>query len=383
MKLGIKRRLDYYLGGTLLFLLKPVVFSLGKVLRRDHRSEVRSQLAFIKMLGGGSLVIAYPSLLSLRKKYSNSEFILVTTSEIKPFAETLNVFDAILIIKDRSLWDMIRSSLAILRRIFRVDTIVDLEIYSRLTGVLSVLSCARNRIGFYFVSHFWKKYLYTHLLYFNQKSGIFLFYEHIAMLLGAEILAEEIGRQIFVSSLEAPKEPRLARTIGIGHSCSQLSPERMLQPEQWEFFFKTKIKPNENAICYFYGVSADRDMALRIASRLKPGYPLVRFENLCGKMPLKQSINHIASHVDEFWAIDSSLLHYARLIGIPTVSFWGPTDPQSLLSPRPNSKDEIYYKSVPCSPCVHVIDRPPCNGNNICMQSLFKKEPVSNFYWLD
>ena len=36
---------------------------------------------------------------------------------------------------------------------------------------------------------------------------------------------------------------------------------------------------------------------------------------------------------------------------------------------------EIFYERVFCSPCLYEADRPPCNGNNICMQRI-KPGPV-------
>ena len=40
MKLVDKQRLDYYVGGSLIFLLRPVVAVLGQLLRRDHELRV-------------------------------------------------------------------------------------------------------------------------------------------------------------------------------------------------------------------------------------------------------------------------------------------------------------------------------------------------------
>jgi ADP-heptose:LPS heptosyltransferase len=74
------------------------------------------------------------------------------------------------------------------------------------------------------------------------------------------------------------------------------------------------------------------------------------------------------AEVDELICIDSALLHYARLLGIPTISFWGPTDPASRLRESDVNRDEIHYHKLPCSPCVHVAQEPPCRGDNVCMR---------------
>jgi hypothetical protein len=60
-------------------------------------------------------------------------------------------------------------------------------------------------------------------------------------------------------------------------------------------------------------------------------------------------------------------------MGIKTISFWGPTDPETLLKKYSFLKNEkIFYKKVYCSPCVHIVDEAPCKGNNICIENLFK-----------
>jgi ADP-heptose:LPS heptosyltransferase len=70
----------------------------------------------------------------------------------------------------------------------------------------------------------------------------------------------------------------------------------------------------------------------------------------------------------ELLCVDSALLHFARLMGTPTTSYWGPSDPRTLLRPNASGADEIHYQKITCSPCVHLTRTAPCNGNNLCMR---------------
>ncbi len=88
-----KIALDRYLGGALIFLFNPVARLLGYFLHRDHSLKVRGDILVIKMLGGGSLVMAAPSLLGIRLAHAGVKMRLLTTGAVKPFAETLGVFD--------------------------------------------------------------------------------------------------------------------------------------------------------------------------------------------------------------------------------------------------------------------------------------------------
>ena len=88
MKLQTKKLIDCYLGGFLMFVMKPIVILLGFILRRDHALQVQGDICFIKMLGGGSLVVAYPTILGLRNRHPSSKFILISTNSIKESAHT-------------------------------------------------------------------------------------------------------------------------------------------------------------------------------------------------------------------------------------------------------------------------------------------------------
>ena len=78
MRLATKQRLDYVLGGVGIFVLRPVTVVFGHLLQRDHSLTVKDKVAFIKMLGGGSLVVALPALLGFRRKHLGQSDIVWT-----------------------------------------------------------------------------------------------------------------------------------------------------------------------------------------------------------------------------------------------------------------------------------------------------------------
>ena len=95
MNLQARKALDYYAGGLGMALLRPLVWLSGRLLRRDHTPEVRGSLCVVKMLGGGNLVIAYPALLGLRLRHPDATLSLITVREVRPFADSLGVFDRV------------------------------------------------------------------------------------------------------------------------------------------------------------------------------------------------------------------------------------------------------------------------------------------------
>lgn len=372
MKLEIKKIIDFYIGGFLLLFLKQLVRLTGKGLKRDHDPIPKGDITIIKLLGGGSLVIALPAIYSIKETYPQFNLNIVTTKSIAPFAKTLNIFDNIYIIDDKNIFALLMSSFKIIKILFRTDTILDYEVYSRLTTIFAVLTCARNRIGFYREAVKDRAYFSTHLVFFNLYYGSWYFYEEITKLIGASILSYEDVREKFMQHYSSLTKENDYYKIGIGHACSDLSKERMLSPSEWKLAISHELNSSKSYEIYFWGTPKDAIKADKIIEKLQELPLNLRFKNQCGKTSLDQSIKELAN-MDEFFGIDSALLHYARLLGIKTNSFFGPTSPNSLLKPI-DLDEKINYIQVPCSPCVHVTEKPPCNGNNICIKNLIKLE---------
>src|SRR5271154_5325832 len=118
MQLRTKLIADYYLGGFLHVLLKPAAILLGKVLRRPHTLSPCAEITVVKMLGGGSLAIAYPAFLALKRLPGLRTLRIVTTPAIEPFARSLNIFDEVLVIRDGNPFSIVADSLRALRRLF-------------------------------------------------------------------------------------------------------------------------------------------------------------------------------------------------------------------------------------------------------------------------
>jgi ADP-heptose:LPS heptosyltransferase len=372
MKISTIKLIDYYVGNLFIVILKPVIFLFGKFLKRDHSLELKKNVTFVKLLGGGSLVIAFPSLLGLRKKYPDLIINIITTKGVSPFARSLNIFDNIFEIDYSGISSLFSSTLKMYFKIFGTDTIIDLEAHSRLTTVLSALTAARNRIGFYLHSAFWKRRIHTHMIFFNMFSGSYEFYDKIVQLYSlSPASADECKEQLMriIPQIEKTNKYRLC----IGHACSDLSKERMLSVKHWESVFHTRLDQSFGGEVVFLGTGKDSELASEIIARLSSFFINAEFVNLCGKTSLIESLSMLCS-ANEFWGVDSSLNHYARLFKIKCVSFWGPTDPGSYLRNIPGLEEEIVYCKIPCSPCIHITETPPCKGDNVCIQNLFNDE---------
>lgn len=463
MNLRSKLLLDYYVGGFLQAVLRVPTILLGRLLRRDHDLSRCREIAVLKLLGGGSLVIAYPALLALRRLPGIEKLTLVTSSAIAPFGVLLGIFDEIVVVRDdRGPLALAADSMRAWHKLFRHDAVIDLEIHSRLTTVFALLTGARNRVGFFTSISFWRRHLNTHLLFCNITNGIGDFYDQLAALFGTSpVEAEECEREfrghlgepgaavdlfqlaMAPARFELDRERMVGRDgrtgtvarrsarfgaaamelgppeapvnragfetaawlperqfrdravvgsragmgaaalagvgvcdrefpfrLAIAPACSGLSRERMLRPEEWVEVVARRVARIEPAVLelHLVGGPADRAEIERMRRLLEARLGnRAAVHNHAGRASLRESVRILAA-MDEVLCIDSALLHFSRLLGRPTVSFWGPTDPRTLLRPDTRGLDEVHYVKIPCSPCVHISHQPPCKGQNICMR---------------
>jgi ADP-heptose:LPS heptosyltransferase len=375
MHLRTQKTLDNYVGGLGIALLRPAAMLLGAVLRRDHTLTVRKDVVWVKMLGGGSLVLAMPMLLGFRRAHPGVKMVLVTTPAVKPFAELLGVFDEYRMIDNRGLGNLLPSAFRALMRSMRADCIVDLEVHSRLTTVFTTLTMARNRVSFWLEDIFWRRGLASHLVFFNRSSGSYHFYDRIADVFESPVADRLECRAELFRVCEIPNDQaRKSGQVSIGCACSDLGRERMLTPAQWVMAFREHLRP-EHRRFVFLGGRGDRERTQDVIDALGHEFPSIELENRCGDLSLPQSVT-VLSESAEFWGIDSSLLHLARIVGSKCVSYWGPTDPQTRLREDSRIEEHVHYRKIACSPCVHTTEEPPCRGDNRCIQGLFQ-EPVT------
>jgi ADP-heptose:LPS heptosyltransferase len=361
-------RIDLVLGHLLIFALRPLALILGTLLRPDHGLHVDRHLVILKMLGGGSLIMALPALLALRQKFPSATMTLVCGEGVKGYAELMHIFDDIVLVRTRSLRQLVTSAASALSRTWRADCIVDLEVHSKLSTVVCLLTCARNRVGFFMEQNRWQLGLGTHFLFFNITSRIATGYNQVAALFDARIdLASTVAWFRSKNHLEW-QHPRFrfARLVAVAPFCSELGSEREYTAHEWAQLLSA---PNElaRATLLILGDPSRQSEGAELERALAAKLDSCEIVNLVGKTTLKEAVAVLAS-VDELYTIDSGLNHLARLCGPKITSFWGPTDPATRLLPIPGLDETTLYRKIFCSPCVHHIGSAPCLGNNICMK---------------
>lgn len=373
MTLHVLRKLDWFVGLALATILSPIARALGAILRRDHSFSSVKSIAVVKLLGGGNFALALPLLLAIRKQLPDCNLTAIVTPSTAHFAHVVGIFDKIEVIDFKSPLSLLRSTLRTIVAVFRVDVLLDLEIYSKLATCFGLFTCARNRMGFFTNDFFLRKHLYTHLVFFNPQALRSDLYKQLAFLLDATAATHQECGDHLRALLGSPPIDQDLVIVGVG--CSDLGTVRRLDCAQWVRILGERLTPFLSSRVVFLGSAVDAAEAQSIIAQLALLFPGMKIENLCGVTPLDESLRILASS-RFFWGIDSALLHFARMLSVPSESFWGPTDPATRLEPINNYSERIHYKRIICSPCIQVAEDPPCRGRNLCIQGLFSTEPI-------
>ena len=88
--------------------------------------------------------------------------------------------------------------------------------------------------------------------------------------------------------------------------------------------------------------------------------------DLCGKLDLR-GLGGFISRCTAFVANDSGPMHMARALGVPTLSFFGSTDPTMF---KFESGHRALFAGVPCAPCSFFGRRRCPRGHFRCMLDL-------------
>ena len=369
MHIHLQRKIDKYLGYLLIICLVPVTRLLGILLRRNHTlSPSPKNILFIKLLGLGSLVAALDSIRNIKQQYPGARLILLTESNIADGIAPFGLFDELWTIRNGSFLTIATDALQYLMRSWKLRDlwIADLEVYSKLTTVYALLTFAINRFGFYLSPVFFRKYLNTHNIFFNQQT--FLEDNYFAM---AVSLTGESCKPISTNYIRPKNEYNLP-FIALNNMCSDLAVVRKLPNDSFADICSWVLEHTPYSVALL-GAPSDR-MSLNdfIEEHSSLRDRKEKIVNYAGKTDFASYCRFLSEECACVVSIDSAPLHIAKKLGIPTVSVWGPTNPGNYLKIHPYEQERhlVYYQQVHCSPCIHHFEELPCKGDNFCMKDI-------------
>ncbi|MBU3560583.1 glycosyltransferase family 9 protein [Polynucleobacter hallstattensis] len=378
MKLTTLKTIDGYLGRFLIAFFSPLTHVLNLVwpliFSRSNSGSVR-KISYLKIMGGGSLLIAYPAILAVRKKYPEAKIILICSPEVAAFAELACVVDQFSLINTNNLLVFLRSLVSALRESWRSDIFVNYELHSKLTTLFCFFTLSEKRFGLFQNWNRWQMGYINYPIFYNSSSPIYTGYEQIAFNAGGTIPSWNDVCNSFQNAMGLlPNRASISNVIGLAPFCSILYRERELSLKQWGDILREEI--NDIDLLKVYGGRNDIGRSKDLCKHLSTIFPKLKIENLTGKTSLTELADSLLG-LRKLVTIDSGIIHLSRLLRVPTLSYWGPSDPYLRLRCIDSKFDVVNFKKITCAPCVHEIDIPPCKGNNICMQQYSQEIPIN------
>jgi len=365
MKVDTQIWLDRNVIKHVVWLFNGLVRIVGKILRLDHDLDKEFKtIAVAKYKGMGSIIHATPLLLSIREKHPNAKIIFVSTKSNKSFLDTLPMIDECILLDESSVFKLIYTFPIFIWSLIRlrIEVFIDLEIYAHLSGLITTLSTAKNRLGYYMQSGKYRHGIYTHLMYFNPKAPMSQVYLQMARLIHCDHPNNELYDFSDTTEKITSPIPNGTPYIVINPNASDLCLERRWPVSQFKSLINLLIKKYYDHDIYLVGAPSEAAYTDSLCKEVGES----RVQSLAGKTNIPELIK-VVQDAAFMISNDTGPLHMAIATKTKTVGLFGPIAPTQFHIPPYVIP---LYKNVYCSPCVHEFDAPPCNGNNICMKQI-------------
>ena len=353
-------------------MLNCIASVFGLFLKRDHSlSTAPRTVYFFKFVGLGSIAQSAFLLRNAREQFPKSKIVFVTFPGCAKLLKLYPEIDEVRVLRDKSIVTLSIDLILFFATCWRdrVDLVVDLEVHSKFSSILTGLSFARDRAGFGGVTSRFRTGLYSHLVYWNPTKFIGEAYNELGAAIGIDggslthaPLLHPIHQAEARKILNQNKVDPHSIIIGVNPHASELMLER-----RWPLtHFKELIELlPENITCVIVGSPAERNYSEELVAMCQKASCSVL--TVAGELSLEGSIA-LLKEFNLFISNDTGPMHLALLHNVQTISLWGPTAAVSYglrIDHHHQISEPIY-----CSPCIRFSDRPPCHGDNLCMQRI-------------
>lgn len=393
MILNFMRRLDYWMGIPLCFLLTVINFVLGLFFSKMANNDSPKKILFIKPSEMGGILLSHSLICRIKEKYPKAEMFFLAFTSNKPIFDVLdsvpirNVFT----IRDDSFCGFMKDVAATLFKIRKekIDVTYDLEFFSRFTAIISYLSGASKRIGFYRYTFegLYRGGLATHKIQYNPHihiADLFLSMAQVSKGLKKDT-PEYVPDSNSVKTVLPQFVPTEEQKKNISSRLRKLgAPEgsRLFLVNPGEGRIPLREWPLDNFIMlarrflekennYIILVGTDK-YPHKTREPLLDALQKKRCIDLSGKTSILELLT-LFTMADALITNDSGLAHLASLTGIRQFVFFGPESPR-VFSPLGDNV-HIFYSSLPCSPCLSAYNhrRSACRDNQ-CLKSIGPQE---------
>jgi len=343
----------------------------------------------------GALVLTRPMFDRLRKNHPSATFYLLCSEQNHAVLDLLDDVPAerVITVRSGSLTSLATGAVRAVRRMraLRLDAVLDLELFTRVSAILAALSGAKIRVGFH---RFTQEGLYRGDA--MNRPVLYNPYQHIAQQFVT--LADAIG------STDVPTAKRLVSPTPLR------LPPLMLRPGEFETARDALYRRHPSIVgrrlvflcpgagllpirawplASFSAVAKDligRDYAVAIIGVAEDRDLAQAIQRACNSTACVDLTGYTESVRDVAVLLHLGVLlitndggtgHVASLTPIASIVLFGPETP--VLYGSLSARAVNLHRPLSCSPCLTAYNhrRSPCDGNNVCLKSISPEDVLA------
>ena len=389
------RAIDHWVGVPLCAIVSPFVAVLDgikNIFSSDQSAP--KKLLFIELSEMGSAILVDPAMRNAQARGAELYFLIFKSNRASLTLLNTVKPENIFTIDSSSLGGLIKDTLRflILARKHRIDTVIDLELFSRYTALLTGMCGARRRVG-YHIFHgegLWRGFMLTRKVHYNPHIHItknFISLIHAAFAQKIEVPFSKIAipdsdvrlEQAIIdpSALVKVRErieklakeanihytPGKERLILINPNASDLLPQRRWAQQRFSELIQAIHQQYPNDLILITGSPAE----VAYVEKVRAVANVKNALNFAGQVSFAE-LPPLYTLSDVMVTNDSGPGHFSAVTPLRTVVLFGPETP-ALYGSIGNSI--AITANLACSPCVSAANhrKTPCH-DNVCMQAI-------------
>ena len=392
MNVDLMRKIDYFVGVPLTFF-SSTVFKLLDLANPCKPVPVKNTL-LIELSEMGSTILVDPAMQKLKKTF-DAKLFFVIFSKNKDSLLLLNTVpeENIFALREDNLLTLVIDVFRFLlwTRKHHIDTVIDLELFSRVTALLSAFSGATNRVGFhaFFNEGLYRGNMMTHNVAYNAHQHIA---KNFVALVNALIVEDKqvpyaktlvTDDEIKLNKAIIDKTTQLAvinkiklmyphwvqhqKIILVNPNASELLPQRRWPVQNFVRLCEDLLAAYPETIILLTGAPSEQVEA----EALKNQVGNERCINFAGQVKFLQ-LPALYSIAELMITNDSGPGHFSAVTEMPSIVLFGPETP-ALYGSLGNSI--ALFAGLSCSPCVSAANHreTPCT-DNLCLQKILPEQ---------
>ena len=375
MNLDLIRAIDKWVGIPACFFVSLAYRILDRFkYRRRHeppQGTTSSKMLFVELSEMGSAILAYPAMNHVLRRYPGAELYFLIFEQNRFSVDILDAIptERVLTIDIRSPLDFLSSTLKALvaMRRAQLDTVFDLELFSRFSSLLSGLAGARRRVGYgrYHEEGLYRGSFMTHRVLYNPHQHMARNFLGLVKSIEREgeypLTKEAISERDLVNpsyqSAEADLKSLKARLTAINPAVDEAEHLVLINPNAGDLLpvrawpvenyaaLTRRIIERFNAVVIVIGLKEAAREATRILGHVGPE----RCIYFTGKTSFKDLLD-LLNLADVLVTADGGPAHFAGLTAIKNVVLFGPETP-ALYAPL-GRHTTCLFAGLACSPCL-------------------------------